>query len=239
MSAIFITATGTDVGKTFIAAALIRHFRQMGRVVDAIKPVVSGFDPAQAATSDPGVLLDALGLPATAQEINRISPWRFRAALSPDLAAAREGRSIDVDAVVKFCQSAIERRRDILLIEGVGGVMVPLDAERTVLDVMMALQLPLILVAGSYLGTISHTLTALDALYRRGMKVLAIIVSETPGSAVPLDETVAAIARFAQPVIGLPRQERGQEQGQEQHEEAGEGGKPSATVSALDRIFGR
>ena len=83
--------------------------------------------------------------------------------------------------------------------------MVPLDGERTILDVMMALQLPLILVAGSYLGTISHTLTALDALFRRDMRVLAIIVSETPGSTVPLDDTVAAISRFAEPVIGLPR----------------------------------
>ena len=66
MTAIFITATGTDVGKTFVAASLIRHLRQMGRLVDAIKPVVSGFDPAQAAASDPGVLLHALGLPVTA-----------------------------------------------------------------------------------------------------------------------------------------------------------------------------
>ncbi len=127
--------------------------------------------------------MHALGLPVTPQEIDRISPWRFRAALSPDIAAEREGRSIDVDTVVTLLpKRQIEQRRDILLIEGVGGVMVPLDAERTVLDVMMALQLPLILVAGSYLGTISHTLTALDALYRRGMKVMATIVSETPGS---------------------------------------------------------
>ena len=162
MTAIFITATGTDVGKTFVAASLIGHFRQMGRLVEAIKPVVSGFDPAQAATSDPGVLLKALGLPVTAQQIERISPWRFRAALSPDLAARREGRSIDVDNVIAFCQSAIERRQDMLLIEGVGGVMVPLDEHRTILDVMMALRLPLILVTGSYLGTISHTLTALE-----------------------------------------------------------------------------
>ena len=91
MTAIFITATGTDIGKTFVAASLIGHFRQMGRLVEAIKPVVSGFDPAQAATSDPGVLLKALGLPVTAPQIERISPWRFRAALSPDLAARREG----------------------------------------------------------------------------------------------------------------------------------------------------
>ena len=226
MTTIFITATGTDVGKTFIAASLIRHFRRMGRLVDAIKPVVSGFDPAQAAASDPGVLLDALGLPVTAAEIDRISPWRFRAALSPDLAAQREARRIDVDTVVTFCKTAIDQRRDILLIEGVGGIMVPLDGDRTILDVMLALQRPLILVAGSYLGTISHTLTALDALYRRDLKILAVIVSETPGSTVPLDDTVAAIARFAEPVIGLPRQPS-----------PGRGAS-GLGIAALDRIFG-
>jgi dethiobiotin synthetase len=208
LTALFITATGTDVGKTYVAASLIGLLRQMGHVVDAIKPVVSGFDPAQAAISDPGVLLNALGRPITPQEIERISPWRFGAALSPDLAAEREGRSIDVDRVVGFCQGMVEQRQGILLIEGVGGIMVPLDDHRTILDVMMALQLPLILVAGSYLGTISHTLTALDSLFRRDLNVMAIIVNETPGSTVPLDDTVAAIARFAEPVIGVPRQHR-------------------------------
>ena len=198
MTAIFITGTGTDVGKTYVTASLIRHLRQMGRSVEALKPVVSGFDPALPATSDPGVLLKALGFSVTPQDIDRIAPWRYRAPLSPDLAAKREGQTIDVDGVITFCRTAIDQRRDILLIEGVGGIMVPLDDQRTVLDLMMALQLPLILVAGSYLGTISHTLTALDALFRRNLKVLAIIVSETPNSTVPLADTVAAIARFAE-----------------------------------------
>jgi len=227
LTAIFITATGTDLGKTFVGVSLIRHLRRMGRIVDAIKPVVSGFDPDRPEASDPGILLNALDLPVTLQEIERTSPWRFRAPLSPDLAAAREGRRIDVDAVISFCRDAIAQRQDILLIEGIGGIMVPLDEQRTVLDLMMALQLPLILVAGSYLGTISHTLTALDALFRRDMKLLAIIVSETPGSTVPLDDTVAAIARFAQPVIALPRQ-----QPRQPDERAG-------TLAAFDRIFGR
>jgi dethiobiotin synthetase len=227
VTAIFITGTGTEVGKTFVAASLIRHLRSMGRTVEAIKPVVSGFDPEQLAANDPGVLLQALGFPATLPNVERISPWRFRAALSPDAAARLEGRRIDVDEVVAFCQSAIAQRQEILLIEGVGGIMVPLDEQRTILDVMMALQLPLILVAGSYLGTISHTLTALDALFRRDLAVLATIVSETPGSTVPLAETVAAIGRFAEPVIGLPRQP------------PGPGVKPgSGTLAAFDRIFG-
>jgi dethiobiotin synthetase len=205
VTAIFITATGTDVGKTQVVASLIRQFRQMGRSVDAVKPIVSGYDPAQAAASDTGILISALALPFSPESIDRVSPWRFRAALSPDLAARQEERTIDVDAVVAFCQAAISQRRDLLLIEGVGGIMMPLDGHRTSLDVMMALQLPLILVTGSYRGAISHTLTALDSLFRRDMNVLATIVSETPGSALPLDDVVSAISRFTAPVIGLPR----------------------------------
>jgi len=205
VTAIFITGTGPGVGKTFVAASLIRHLRQMDRLVDAIKPVVTGFDPGQAVSSDPGVLLNAVGLPPTPVGIDRISPWRFRAALSPDRAAQREGRSVDVDQVAGFCQSAIEQRRGILLIEGVGGIMTPLDERRTILDVMMALQLPLILVTGSYPGSVSHALTALDSLFRRDMQVLATVVSETTGSTVTLDDTVAALKRFADAVIGLPR----------------------------------
>jgi dethiobiotin synthetase len=234
VTAIFITGTGTDVGKTYVAASLIRHLRRMGRTVDALKPVVSGFDPALPATSDPGILLKALGLSITPADIDRIAPWRFRAALSPDLAAQQEGKAIDVDGVIAFCRTAIDQRRDMLLIEGVGGIMVPLDDRRTVLDLMMALQLPLILVAGSYLGTISHTLSALDALFRRNLKVLATIVSETPHSSVPLADTVAAIARFANPVIGLPRQRyRAGTQESPVDEKTGR------TVAAFDRIFGK
>ena len=205
MTAIFITATGPDVGKTLVVAALIRHLRAMGHAVDAIKPIVSGYEPAQAAASDPGTLIAALGLPFSPESIERTSPWRFRAALSPDLAARLEGRNIDVDAVIAYCKTAIDRRSDILLIEGVGGIMEPLDQHRTVLDVMMALRLPLILVTGSYRGALSHTLTALNSLFRRDMSVLATIVSETAGSKVALDDIVTAISRFTEPVIGLPR----------------------------------
>lgn len=208
MTAIFITATGTDVGETLVVAALIRQLQQTGHAIEAIKPIVCGYDPARAAASDPGALIDALSLPFTPEAIDRVSPWRFHAALTPDLAARQEGRQIDVDGVIAFCQNAIQRRRDILLIEGIGGIMTPLDDQRTILDVMMALRLPLILVTGSYPGAISHTLTALDSLFRRDLNVLATIVSETPGSGMALDDAVASIARFTAPVIGLPRRAR-------------------------------
>lgn len=207
MTALFITATGTDVGKTLVMCGLIRALRQHRRAVTALKPVVSGYDPAGAATSDPGLLLTALGQAVTPEAVARIAPWRFAAPLSPDLAARAEGRRLDVDAMVDFCRAGVAAAADAILIEGIGGIMVPLDERATVLDWMAALGLPLVLVAGSYLGTISHTLTALDVVAHRGLAVASVVVSETEGATVPLDDTVATIARFAPsvPVIALPR----------------------------------
>jgi dethiobiotin synthetase len=207
MSAFFITATGTDIGKTFVASGLIRHWRATGRRVDALKPVATGFDPTSAEASDTGVLLAALGRPVTPAEIERISPWRFVAPLSPDMAAQRENRSIDFDALVKFSRAAIESNKDALLIEGIGGIMVPLDDRHTVLDWMIALNIPLVLVTGSYLGSLSHTLTALDVLVRRGLTVRAVVVNETSASPVAMESTVGTIANFARavPIVGLGR----------------------------------
>lgn len=195
MRAFFVTATGTDIGKTFVTAGLIRVLRERSEDVAALKPVASGFTLANVAASDPGVLLEALGGAPTVDALDRVAPWRFAAPLSPDMAAAREGRTIDFDALVAFCRAA--RTSGTLFVEGVGGVMVPLDPTHTVLDWMAALDLPLILVAGSYLGTISHTLTALDAIARRGLQLAALVVNESADSTVPLDETVATLMRFA------------------------------------------
>ena len=206
MAAVFVTGTGTDVGKTFVTAALIQHLRATGRPVDAFKPVVSGFDPAQVAGSDPGVLLAALGRTATAEEFDRIAPWRFAAPLSPDLAAQAEARSIDFKALVEFSRW-VAYGRGTILIEGVGGIMVPLDQNHTVLDWISALRIPVLLVAGSYLGSISHALTALHVLAQRNLDIAGVVVSESPTPGATLADTTATIARFAipVPVIALPR----------------------------------
>ena len=210
MSAYFVTATGTDIGKTFVTAGLIRHLMQAGEKVDAFKPVVSGFDIATAALSDPGVLLGALDEAVTSEALDRLSPWRFAAPLSPDMAAAREGKSLDFDAIVSSCKNRIAHSEGTLFIEGVGGVMVPLDERRTVLDWMAALDLPVIVVAGSYLGTISHTLTTMDCLSRKGITIKALVINDSGDGAVPMAETEAALARFLPCVTmaAIPRVKR-------------------------------
>jgi dethiobiotin synthetase len=207
MTALFVTATGTDIGKTFVTAGLIRHIRAAGGSVAAIKPVVSGFDPDDWQGSDPAVLLAAQGRPLTLEEVDGVSPWRFKAPLSPHTAAQREGRAIAFQDVVAFCRRAMAARRGVLLVEGIGGVMVPLDDRHSVLDLMSMLRIPIILVAGSYVGTLSHTLTALEVVARRNLDIAAVVVSESEGSAASLDDTVATLQVFAEQleVVGIPR----------------------------------
>ncbi len=143
------------------------------------------------------------------ETLDRVSPWRFAAPLSPDMAAAREGKAIDFEALVRVCREGIAEADGTLFIEGVGGVMVPLDGRHTVLDWMAELDLPLIVVTGSYLGTISHTLTALEVLARRKLRVAALVVNESVTD-IPLAETMDTIARFAPgvPMAGLVRHKR-------------------------------
>ena len=208
MTGVFITSTGTGIGKTFVTAGLARYFRGQGRSVEAYKPVISGFDPAAPEGSDTGIILSALGRGMTVEEIDRISPWRFAAPLAPNMAANKEGRTIDFQALVTYSRTCASST-DIALIEGVGGIMVPLNDRHTVLDWMVEIRLPTLLVVGSYLGTISHTLSALDVLERRGIEVRAIVVGESVDSSVAFEDTIATITQFAKniAVVAMPRLE--------------------------------
>src|SRR5207302_7555543 len=99
--------------------------------------------------------------------------------------------------LIEFCRNTARFSGRSLLIEGVGGVMVPLDDHRTVLDWISVLRVPIVLVAGTYVGAISHTLTSLEVLARRNLDIAAVAVSETQGSAASLGDTITTIERFA------------------------------------------
>jgi len=195
MRAFFITATGTDIGKTYLGCGLIRAWRGQGLKVGAFKPVLSGFDLAHVGESDAGQLLAALGQPVSSQALDAVSPWRYAAALSPDAAAAKEGKRVEYDAVLAATRKFLREPHEVAVVEGAGGVMAPLSCDRTMLDWMTDLQLPAILVTGSYLGTLSHTLTALEVLAARRVPVALVVMNETTGSTVPLGDNAAALAR--------------------------------------------
>jgi dethiobiotin synthetase len=162
MSGLFITGVGTGVGKTLVTTILCHQGRAIARDVLAIKPVVSGFvedDPE----SDPALILRSLGIAPTASAIADVAPWRFAAPISPHLAARREGRSITLAEVARFCRGRAGGPGSFRLIEGAGGVMSPICEDATCLDLMALLGDPAVLVTGTYLGAMSHTLTSMAA----------------------------------------------------------------------------
>lgn len=204
MKAFFVAGTGTDLGKTHVGCALLEALRKRGLNVDAFKPVVSGFDPEAPEVSDPARLAMALGRPDAWAEI---SPRRYRAPLAPNLAARLEGDVLRMDDLVADCRTWLDGRDvDLALVEGAGGVMSPMTDEVTNLELMAALGLPILLVAGSYLGTASHLLTALEVVRARNLVVAAIVVSESL-DAPDLDQTVEMLRAFERqtPIVVAPR----------------------------------
>lgn len=207
MRTLFVTGAGTGIGKTYVTCALIDALLAQGLTVDAFKPVTSGFDPALIVESDPGCLLEALGRDPTLEAVEAISPLRFAAPLSPPAAARREGRLLAFNEVAAPCRARLGRADvDVLLFEGAGGVMSPIAEEATNRDLIAEIGAPAILVCGSYLGTITHSLTALEALRARGCEVTALVVCEG-ADGLDLEEITAELRQFtgSTPVVALPR----------------------------------
>lgn len=196
MTTLFVTSTGTELGKTHVMEILCRQLMGQGKVVRALKPVLSGFDATDLEATDPGRIISAIGQNVTEDAIAEICPWRFAAPLSPNMAAQREGVDLDFDDIVAFCRRE-SKPNSLTLIEGAGGLMAPLTDTHLNLDLAAALKCPVILVAGTYLGTISHTLTAIRVLQNAEVSLSAVVLSEAPGAPVPVDETIATLTRFA------------------------------------------
>ncbi|GJE16672.1 dethiobiotin synthase [Methylobacterium marchantiae] len=209
--AVFVAGAGTEIGKTYVTAALTRALRRQGLAVSTLKPLASGVpsldDPAFR-ESDTAILLQAQGLPVTPETIAACTPWRFSAPLAPDLAAAREGRSLHLTDLVGWCEARIAAAdsETVVLIEGVGGLMSPITEEATGLDWLKALALPTLLVSGSYLGAISHVLTAAEALRFHGQTLLGLVVCESLGAPTSPESVAQSIRRhMAVPVMCIAR----------------------------------
>lgn len=182
---IAVAGSGTDVGKTFVTCRLIEDLRARGLRVVPRKPVASGVNDDDVGSSDTDRLLSAAGLPLSARDV--VSPWRFQNALAPNAAAHLEGVALSLQAIVAACsipdEEADEDEADVVVVETAGGVMSPLTDAATQLDLLVALGAPVVLVVeGSYLGWISHTLTALLALQQAALRVVCVVVNHGVGA---------------------------------------------------------
>ena len=200
----FITATGTDVGKTFIARALALALRARGQAVCAVKPMETGCDPAP---KDAMLLAEACGRSELASQ-----PGFYRAVspLAPLAAALTEGHPPpQVSNMTQACRECL-RPGDYLLVEGAGGAQVPISEETTTLDLMVALALPVMLVASDELGTLSHTLCAYESLQRRQLQVAAVVVNRVTSVTSASQNSAASNLRILQQrlpttVLAFPR----------------------------------
>jgi len=200
----FITASGTGVGKTLVTTGLYWQLNQAGHKVKALKPLASGYDTHDP-ESDTALILKCGGLDKTMAY--SISPWKFSAPLAPNLAAELEGKTVPFMELLEFCRNSSEND-GYTLIEGVGGVMAPIDDSHSVIDWISEIGWPVICVGGSYLGAMSHTLTAITALRTRNIPIHAIVISESDKEEVTLSDTVNTLKKFIPkdiPIVSIPR----------------------------------
>ncbi len=182
---LLITGTDTGIGKTVVAGAIAAWFRRRGDRVGVLKPAASGCVRRREGlvSEDAEFLAHCADSP---HPLDVIAPIRFAEPLAPAVAAQRAGENLDWSAVQRSLD-AVARDSDVLIVEGVGGIMVPMDAKHTMLDVAAWLKLPAIVVARPNLGTINHTLLTVRALRAAKVSVAGVAINrypaEMPGAA--------------------------------------------------------
>jgi dethiobiotin synthetase len=204
---LFITGTDTGVGKTFVTSAIARRLVRDGLTVGVYKPAASGAEwdaGGRPVWGDVEALCEAVGGRFPRE---RVCPQRFLAPLAPPVAAAAEGRVVDAD-LLRDGAAWWRDRCDVLLVEGVGGLLCPLTDDETVADLAAELRYPLVVVARLGLGTINHTLLTLEVARHRGLSVAGVLLNEpVPCSADESADTNAAqiAAHTDVPVLGIVR----------------------------------
>lgn len=180
MKRYFITGTDTDCGKTYVSCRLLDNFRQQGHRAQALKPVASGGDD------------DVLRL----QEHNynpklKICQWSYELPIAPHIAAQQAGEELSASKIAQFCDSKAFKDFDHLLIEGAGGLMVPLNEQETWLDFLKLAKIPVILVVGMRVGCINHALLTASELENHRIEVLGWIANQIDKDMLFFDENIA------------------------------------------------
>lgn len=203
MRSFFVTGTDTGAGKTALTAVLVAAARAAG--VDAVpmKPVQTGVSGGPRLSGDLRIAAAAAGWTPAPGETDLASPYRLAQPCSPHRAAALAGRVIAFETIRRAFR-ALRARHDAVIVEGAGGVLVPVAGRRTMLDLMAALRLPVLVAARPGLGTLNHTLLTCEAIRTRGLEIAGIVlVQSSPGAWTPLmEDNRRTLLRFGLPVRG-------------------------------------
>jgi dethiobiotin synthetase len=199
---VFITGTDTGVGKTAYACALLQALRRKGHTVAAMKPVASGAGWRDGSLRNP----DALALQQAAggdQSYAQINRYCFAPAIAPHLAAAGAGVQIELPPL-RVAYEQLRQQAEIIVVEGVGGWLVPLNDRETVADLAQVLQLPIVLVVGMRLGCLNHALLTAQAIEATGLRLAGWVANTIEPEMPALTENLATLgARLSAPLLDV------------------------------------
>ncbi len=193
MRGVFVTGTGTEAGKTVVAAVIARSLAAQGRKVAVFKPALTGLEDG--GEPDHALLRRAAG---SEQSDEEIVPYRYQPPVSPHLAAALAGEAIEPERLTAAAHMAAAGA-DVLVCEGIGGLLVPLVSEYLVRDLAAELAMPTVIASSPGLGTINHTLLTIEAARAAGLVIAAVVITPWPDSPGPVEEsnreTIAALGQ--------------------------------------------
>jgi len=201
----FVIGTDTNVGKTYVTSALIKHFVAQGLQTAGMKPVASGCelnDKNELINEDVTALISASNIYA---ELDLINPYRFAPAIAPHIAAEQAGVEIDL-AVISRAYDRLKDLADVVIVEGAGGFCVPLNNAKTLADLALQLNIPMILVVGMRLGCINHALLTVEAIQARGLKLAGWVANEIVPNFAMFDENLSSLQqRIVAPCLSVVR----------------------------------
>jgi len=202
-SSYFIIGTDTNVGKTYIASALIKHFVRAGYQTVGMKPLASGCN----VTPDGELMNDdvlALGTASNVRApLDLINPYRFAPAIAPHIAAEQAGQVVDCEQIVHAYQQ-LGALADVVIVEGAGGFLVPLNEQQTIADLAVLLNIPIILVVGMRLGCINHALLTVEAIQARGLTLAGWVANLVDPDMPVFAENLASLQqRIAAPCLSV------------------------------------
>lgn len=174
---IFITSTGTNIGKTYCTVEILKEMLHRKVLFNAYKPILSGFNISNIKDSDSYKILKINNKEPEIEDIKEISPWLFEKPIAPSIAAKKENKSLKYNDVLEWCLKKSDNNI-INIFEGAGGLLVPIEKIKTLLDLMKDLNSKVVLVVGNYLGSVSHTLSAIKNLQHANLQIINIIINE-------------------------------------------------------------
>jgi dethiobiotin synthetase len=201
----FIIGTDTNVGKTYVASALVRHFAKAGYQTIGMKPIASGCMQ----TPDGDLLNDDVLALSTASNVvaplDLTNPYRFSPAIAPHIAAEQAEEIVDCEKI-KQAYHELTQLAEVVVVEGAGGFLVPLNRQETLADLAVTLNIPMILVVGMRLGCINHALLTVEAIKSRGLTLAGWVANQVDAEMPVFEENLASLQqRIAVPCISVVR----------------------------------